>query len=124
MKDETNELLNDLLCQWHRWANCYQYVGGINSSPMFRECRSNSRQWASIDEIADEDKSQLAYIDAVIMGMCDVYRTALQLQARNLHTGRSVWTSARLPADAAMRARVLGEARTALIVKLRIDGVV
>ena len=123
MKDETNEILNDLLCQWFRWARGYKHVGGVNSSPMFRECRSNSRQWASLDEIADEDKSQWEYMDGVIMSMCDVYRTALQIQARNLCTGRSVWTSARLPADAAMRARVLGEARTALIVKLRVDGV-
>ncbi len=123
MKDESNEILNDLLCQWHRWANGYQHIGGINSSPMFRECRSNHRQWASLDEVADEDKSQWEHMDAVIMSLCDVYRTALQLNARNLATGRSVWTSARLPTDAVMRARVLADARTALCIKLRVDGV-
>jgi hypothetical protein len=123
MKDESNEILSDLLAQWHRWANGYKYAGGINSSPMFRECRSNHRQWASLDEVADEDKSQWEHMDAVIMSLCDVYRTALQLNARNLATGRSVWTSARLPTDAVMRARVLADARTALCIKLRVDGV-
>jgi hypothetical protein len=123
MKDESNEILNDLLASWHRWANGYQHVGGINRSPMFRECSSNHRQWASLDEVADEDKSQLAYIDSVIMGFCDVYRTALQLNARNLHTGRSVWASVRLPKDEKMRAHILADARTALAVKLRVDGV-
>lgn len=124
MKDETNEILNDLLVSWHRWATGYQHVGGVNSSPMFRECRSNSRQWATLDEVADEDKSQWEYLDAVIMGFCDVYRTALQLQARNLCTGRSVWSSARLPKDEIMRAHVLADARTALIVRMRVDGVI
>jgi len=123
MKDESNEILNDLLAQWHRWANGYQHVGGVNSSPMFRECTSNSRQWASLDEIAEEDKSQLAYIDSVIMGFCDVYRTILQIHARNLSTGRSVWISARLPQDPASRAAILADARAALCIKLRVDGV-
>lgn len=124
MKDETNEILNDMLCQWFRWASGYQHVGGVNSSPMFRECRSNHRQWASLEEVANEDKSQLEYMDAVIMSLCDVYRTALQLQARNLCTGKSVWTSVRLPKDEAMRAHLLADARTALIVRMRVDGVI
>ena len=123
MKNDSYEILNDLLCQWFRWANGYKYASGINSSPMFRECRSNHRQWASLDEVADEDKSQWEHMDSVIMGLCDVYRSALQLQARNLCTGRSVWTSARLPADPGMRAQLLAEARNALTIKLRIDGI-
>ena len=124
MKDETNEILNDMLVQWFRWASGYQHVGGVNSSPMFRECRSNHRQWASLEEVADEDKSQWEYMDAVIMSLCDVYRTALQLNARNLSTGKSVWTSVRLPKDEAMRAHLLADARTALIVRMRVDGVI
>ena len=123
MKNDSYEILNDLLCQWFKWANGYKYSDGIKSSPMFRECRSNHRQWSTLDEVADEDKSQWEHMDAVIMGLCDVYRSALQIQARNLCTGRSVWTSARLPTDPSMRAHLLAEARNALTIKLRIDGI-
>jgi hypothetical protein len=57
------------------------------------------------------------------MGFCDVYRTILQIHARNLSTGRSVWISARLPQDPASRAAILADARAALCIKLRVDGV-
>lgn len=123
MKDESNEILSDLLCQWHQWARGYQHAAGINTSPMFRECRSNHRQWASLDEVAEEDKSHLEQVDSIIMALCDVYRTALQIQARNLATGRAVWTSARLPTDPAMRQHILADARMALTVKLRNVGI-
>jgi len=123
MKNDSSEILNDILCQWHRWARGYQHAAGINTSPMFRECRSNHRQWASLDEVADEDKSQHEAVDAIIMGMRDVYRTSLQIQARNLCTGKSVWTSARLPEDTEQRALILGQARTELAEKLRNAGI-
>ena len=123
MKDESNEILNDLLSQWHRWARGYQHAAGINTTPMFRECQSNHRQWASIEEVAEEDKSIFAAMDAIIMGLCDIYRTSLQIQARNLFTGRSVWTSARLPVDVAQRAVILADARIALTRKMRDEGI-
>ena len=124
MKDETNEILSAMLCSWHRWACGYKHVGGINTSPMFREVK-NGRQWDSLDDIVDSDieHSRMDALDHIIMQLCDVYRTALQIQARNLHTGRSVWSSARLPADAQMRATILADARTALLVKLRVNGI-
>jgi len=118
MKDETNEILNSILCDWFHWARGYQHAAGINSSPMFRECRSNHRQWASLDEIADEDTSRHEAVDAIIMAMCPEHRTALQIQARNICTGKSVWTSARLPQDIESRAAILADARALLQVKL------
>lgn len=124
MKDETNEILSAMLVDWHRWACGYKHVGGINTSPMFREVK-NGRQWDSLDDIVDSDieHSRMDALDHIIMQLCDVYRTALQLQARNLHTGKSVWSSARLPRDAQMRATILADARTALLVKLRLNGI-
>jgi hypothetical protein len=120
---DTHELLNSLLADWHRWARGYQHAAGINSSPMFRECRSNHRQWASLDDLADEDKSHMELMDAIIMAMVDIHRTALQIQARNLCTGRSVWSSARLPNSVEVRARILADARESLTVKLMGAGV-
>jgi hypothetical protein len=124
MMNDSAEILNSLLCDWHRWAKGYQHVGGINTSPMFREVKSG-RQWDTVDEIISSDlvHSQMEALDSIIMQLRDVYRTSLQLQARNLHTGYAVWTSARLPADPLERATILGEARAELTVKLQNAGV-
>ena len=124
MKDDTNEILSAMLVDWHRWAKGYQHVGGINTSPMFREVKTG-RQWDTVDEIIDSDieHSRMDALDHIIMGLVDIHRTALQIQARNLHTGKSVWSSARLPADERARAVILVEARAALLGKLRDAGV-
>jgi hypothetical protein len=120
---DTHELLSSLLADWHRWARGYQHAAGINSSPMFRECRSNHRQWATLSDLADEDKSHIEVMDGIIMAMVDIHRTALQIQARNLCTGRTVWTSLRLPEDPIQRGRILAEARESLTRKLMDAGV-
>lgn len=124
MKNETHEILNGMLCEWHRWAKGYQHVGGINTSPMFREVKVG-RAWDTVDQIIDADieHSRMEALDHIIMALCDVYRTALQIQAMNLYTGRSVWSSARLPTDAEARAQILVDARTALILRLRDAGI-
>jgi len=124
MMNDSYEILNSLMCDWHRWAMGYQHVGGINTSPMFREVK-NGRQWDTIDEIIDGDieNSRMEAIDHIIMGLCDVFRTSLQIQARNLYTGRSVWSSARLPQDMGERQQILADARMALSAKLRDAGI-
>ena len=124
MMDDTRYLLDDLLMAWHRWARGYQHVGGINTSPMFRECK-NGRQWDTVSEIIDSDieHTRMAAVDHLIMGLLDVYRTALQIQARNLCTGRSVWDSARLPKDPVERQMILVKAREALTIQLQGAGI-
>ena len=124
MKNETNEILNGMLADWHRWARGYQHVGGINSSPMFRHAKS-SRGWQTTDEILRDEveHDQMEALDNIIMAMPENYRTALQIQARNLFTGRSVWTSDRLPQDLEARALILAEARIELTRKLTDAGI-
>ena len=124
MENDTYEMLNGLLCDWHRWATGYQHVGGINTSPMFRETKAG-RQWDTVDQIIDQDieHSRMEAIDHIIMALEAVHRTALQIQARNLYTGRSVWSSVRLPASAEERALVLIAARATLITKLQKAGI-
>ena len=123
MMNDTYEILNSLLCDWHRWATGYQHVGGINTSPMFRETKAG-RQWDTVDQIIDQDieHSRMEAIDHIIMALDAMHRTALQIQARNLYTGRSVWSSARLPASAEERALVLSSARATLTIKLQKAG--
>jgi hypothetical protein len=122
--NDSYEILNSMLCDWHRWARGYQHVGGINTSPMFRECK-NGRQWDTVSEIIDSDieHTRMAAVDHLIMGLLDVYRTALQIQARNLCTGRNVWNSARLPQDPIERQMILVKARAALTVQLQGAGI-
>ena len=124
MMNDTYEILNSLLCDWHRWATGYQHVGGINTSPMFRETKAG-RQWDTVDQIIDQDieQSRMEMVDHLIMAMEAAHRTALQIQARNLYTGRSVWNSARLPSDEGERALVLTSARTLLTMKLQKAGI-
>lgn len=124
MKDDTRDLLDSLLSEWHRWAKGYKHIGGINTTPMFREV-TLGRQWDSIADIVDDsiELDTMVSVDAIIMAMDEMHRTSLQIQARNLHTGKSVWCSARLPEDVNQRAVILAEARTLLIAKLQNAGI-
>lgn len=124
MRGEIDSILDDLLKSWHRWAKGYQHVGGINSSPMFRNAKT-SKGWDSLSDIADEsiDAAKFEAVDFHVMSLEPAYRTALQLQARNLHTGVSVWSSPRLPQDPEERTIVLMEARNRLMRCLLTAGV-
>jgi hypothetical protein len=70
------------------------------------------------------DNSRMETMDHQVMEMEPVHRTALQIQARNLACGVSVWTSARLPADVEERTVILMEARNKLLRRLIVAGVV
>lgn len=125
MKDDTQELLNDILRDWHCWAKGYQHVVSVGTSPMFRDAKA-SRGWDTTDEIIGNelDNSRMAAVDFHISELCDVYRTALQIQARNLATGKNVWSSARLPEKVEDRIKILMEARNGLLMKLRDSGMI
>jgi hypothetical protein len=119
MKDDTRELLDDILLRWHRWSAGYRAIADVGSSPMFKQCKSG-RQYESQYEIAEHqlDDDAMKSVDFHVYELEPEHRTALQINARNLATGRSVWTSARLPTDLHARLVLLGAARTALAVRL------
>lgn len=125
MQNDIDAILNDLLRSWHVWACGYRHVGGINSSPMFRDART-SKGWDSINDIVDQeiDGGCMEALNFHVMELAPTYRTALQIQARNLHTGVSVWNSPRLPKDPEERTIVLIEARNLLMKKLFAAGVI
>jgi len=124
MIDDTRNLLNDLLTQWHRWASGYQHVGGINSSPMFRGAAPAKTR--DDDDAVDGaiHNSTCEAVNFQVMEMEPVHRTILQLQARNLNAGVSVWSSPRLPADPEERTVILMEARNRLMKRLIFCGVI
>lgn len=125
MKNDLDTIINDLLVRWHCWACRYQYVGGINSSPMFRDAKT-SKGWDSITDIVDSeiDHGTMAAVNFHVMELPPIYRTVLQIQARNLHTGVSVWSSPRLPQDPEERTIVVIEGRNQLAKKLFASGVI
>ena len=125
MQNEIDTLLDDLLAKWHFWACGYQHVGGVNSSVIFRNAKT-SKGWDSINDIVDNEieGGRMEAVNFHVMELEPVYRTALQLQARNLHTGVSVWSSPRLPQDPEKRTIILIEGRNILLRKLFAAGVI
>lgn len=119
MRDESNVILDDLLAQWHRWANGFKIVVSHGTSAMFQGAPS-SRQWDNADEVADAvcHNTEMKSLDFHIMELEPVARTAICINARNLVTGSSVWVSARLPKDIEQRAVILGKARAELLKRL------
>lgn len=118
------ETLNQLLIEWHHWGRGWQLQNSHRCSAMFQAVKS-SRQWDDGLDIAERTlhDSTMKLLDFQVMELAPNYRTALQLQARNLATGRNVWSSPRLPTDLASRAQLLGLARQALSAKLVLAGI-
>ena len=125
MHNDSSAILDDLLKSWHQWAKGYQHVGGINSSPMFRDAKT-SRGWDTLDVIVDEtiDSCRMESINFHVFELQPDHRTAIQLNARNLATGVSVWNSPRLPQDPQARVVLVIEARSRLLRRLLSAGVV
>ena len=116
MKENT---LDDLLTDWHQWARGWTAVAAYGSCAMFAGVRSSS-QWDSEREVVDGalDNIQMRSFDFHVNELSPMHRTALQIEARNLATGSSVWTSARLPENLHERRMVLQQAKSALINRL------
>ena len=132
MKDDTHRILDDLLAQWHAWAKGYQAQAGYGVSPMFGDM-TPSRQWDSEYEVLDKYQGSAAVqaVQHAVFGDDDTgngrmepleYRIALQVNAKNLYTGRAVWSNGRLPNDLQTRAQLLGLARVELINRLAKGG--
>ena len=112
MTEQIRYMLDDLLAQWHQWAKGFSIVGQHGTAPMFNGLVS-SKQWDSEGDVLDGNihHSQMATVDFHIGELEPLHRTAIGINARNLVTGRSVWTSARLPTDLEARAVILRTAR-------------
>lgn len=124
MSENIRYALDDLLAEWHRWAKGFSVLGQHGTAPMFNGLVSN-KQWDSESDVIDGNlhHSQMEAVDFHISEMQPLHRTAIGIQARNLVTGYSVWTSARLPTDIEARAVVVRDARNILTNKLTGAGI-
>lgn len=124
MKNEAVCILDDILSQWHAWSKGYR-MGQQGACPMFRQARS-PRGWEDSSDITASDvhQSTMETVDFQVGEMRDPHRAAIYAHARNLHTGRAVWSSPRLPSDPQERAVVMTEAQNLLLRRLMSAGVI
>lgn len=135
LRSEHDAKLDDLLACWHRWQLGFSPVPTSSASPQFRNVKS-AKTWDSTSDAYDQDLEhrQMEAVECQVNELPDddgkakggpnrAYRSAIHAHARNLHVGRSVWASPRLPTDPMERAVVLLEARNLLTRRLCDAGV-
>jgi len=125
MQNELDTLLNDQLVKWHTYCARYQYGKGYPSSDVTCRQSRTSKQYDYDNGAMDAhvDNAIMEAFDAAMDKVEQPWRTALSVQARNLHTGSNVWSSPRLPSSAQERVVLLMEARNRLLKVLARDGI-
>jgi hypothetical protein len=125
MHDDSKSILDDVLGRWHRWAKGYSPLPGTGADPLFRNARS-SRQWDSSDDVLDAtiEAKIMESVEFQVSEMVDPHRTAIHINARNCHSGVSVWNSPRLPKDPLECGVIVLEARNLLTRRLIKAGVI
>ncbi len=107
------EHVNSLLAQWHAWSSGHSLVHGYPTINTTCRIARSSRQYDDANGGLDAhiDHVLMEAVDGVIDAIADPWRSALAVQARNLHTGAQVWNSPRLPSCAMLRGELLVAAR-------------
>lgn len=125
MRDETDNILDDLLARWHLWARGFSLSPLPGADPMFRNVKSG-RAWETQYEINEQqiNDSTMEAIDFEVGEMPEPQRSAIHAHARNLASKHAVWSSPRLPSDPMERAVLVTEARTSLIKRLFRAGII
>lgn len=125
MRNDIDNLLNDLLVSHHKWSRRVRFGKGYPAQSASCKPAMASRQYDDDNGALDSglDNSRMEAFDAVLYRIAQPHLTALQIQARNMATGVNVWTSPRLPADVEERHVILLEARNKLMKELALNGI-
>lgn len=107
------EHVNSLLAQWHAWSAGHSLVHGYPTINTTCRIARSSRQYDDANGGLDAhiDHVLMEAVDGVIDAIADPWRSALSVQARNLHTGAQVWNSPRLPSCVMLRGELVAAAR-------------
>jgi len=121
--------LDRLLVEWYEWRRSYRLARGYSGSDATcRDYRSPGHwDWKNGAAAARADEMQVKAFDEamdLVPNHPERWRTALEFQAMNLHSGRAVWSSPVLPQNREERQVLLIEARNLLLVELRRGGIV
>lgn len=121
---EITHRLDSILAEWHCWCRGFQMVATHGACVMFTVVKTN-HQYDSENDVTDANlhNAEMKTVDWRIGELEPLHRTAIGINARNLVTGRSLWTSARLPADLEQRQLILQAARNILTNRLTNDGI-
>jgi hypothetical protein len=124
--DDPDAILDDLLSRWHHWQKAARVGRGHNDRALvFGELYRPSRQYDDWNGALDTDLEarRSAQVDFEVSEMIEPWKTAIYCLARNLYTGRTVWSSPRLPEDHVARANIVVRARVILTGRLMNAGV-
>ena len=125
MRNESDEILDDILSRWHFWSKHQGGVQGFASRAAGMEQYRVSRQYDDVSGCLDSDLEHMrcTQVDFDVRQMPQPHQTAVYVEARNLCTGRAVWGNPRLPSDPQARAIVMAEARIMVSKRLLASGV-
>lgn len=125
MRNEADEILDDILSRWHSWARGQGGTAGHARTSAGMESYRPSRQYDDFNGALDGDLEHMRckQVDFDVRQMPQPHQTAIYVDARNLCTGVAVWGNPRLPSDVKEREVVVSEARDMLTKKLLASGV-
>ena len=125
MRNEADEILDDILSRWHSWAEKQKARGGYPNKAAGMEMYRSSRQYDDANGALDSDLDHRSYtqVDFQVEQMNQPHQTAIYLLARNLSTGYFVWVNRNLPSDPEEREAIVREARVIITKKLIASGV-
>ena len=125
MRNEADEILDDVLARWHSWAQGQGGTAGHSKRSAGMEMYRPSRQYDDANGCLDSDLEHMRckQVDFDVRQMPQPHQTAVYVEARNLCTGRAVWGNPRLPSDPQERAVVMLEARSMVSKRLLASGV-
>lgn len=125
MKDDSQDLLSDLLSRWHRWIITNPPALGFPKRNAACSLYRASRQMDDANGALDSDAESaiMEAVDRAIDRLQQPYHTAVCFHARNLATGVTVWRSPRLPENDIELAKLVVASLAKLLLEFERDGV-
>ena len=125
MTDESAQILDDLLSRWHGWMQGEKTGRGHAERSLVCGDYRVSRQYDDSNGALDDELHAMRsrQVNVEVRRMEEPHRSAIYVNARNLHTGRDVWVSPRLPESKVERLAVITVARGMLVRLLVSSGV-
>lgn len=122
---EQAAILDDLLAAWHAYGSSAPTGTGYCTHSLVCGDYRTSRQYDDENGALDGElhKRTMQAVDFAISQLEPMHRYCIQQEARNLHAGRNVFISPRLPKDKAIRMALIAEARSFLAKRLQNAGV-
>lgn len=125
MQNDSDAILDDLLCRWHHWQQEARVGRGFNHTALVAGDYRPSRQYDDENGALDAalEERQMCAIDFAVSQMVNPHQAAIYCLARALVVGCMVFTSPRLPVDRQEREVIVRDARAMLTNRLLSAGV-